>query len=156
MLLLQFRNIGGAKRYSFPYFKKYWGCYSTPSTPSSTGPVKSYYFSLRTRIQLLKSPLLLYLLNMKILHIQFHIKASTHILILIMNHQFLRHLKSTRKLQNLQLYEPMQIKIVKIDPKGPSINNVVSISHFLGTLQTPIASRCPWAYNPSWATSPLA
>ena len=33
--ILQSRNIGGAKRYPLPHFKKYWGCYSTPS---STGP----------------------------------------------------------------------------------------------------------------------
>ena len=32
--LLQSRNIGGAKSLYFTYFKKYWECYSTPSTPT--------------------------------------------------------------------------------------------------------------------------
>ena len=38
---LQFRNIGGAKCSYFACFEKYWGCYSTPSTPSFATPVRS-------------------------------------------------------------------------------------------------------------------
>ena len=36
--ILQSKNIGGAKCLYFIYFKKYWGCYSTPSTPGSGAP----------------------------------------------------------------------------------------------------------------------
>ena len=32
--------IGGAKCLHFTYFKKYWGFYSNPSTPSSGPPVE--------------------------------------------------------------------------------------------------------------------
>ena len=39
MLLMQYRNTYWyAKSYFSPYFKKYWGYHSTPSTPSSMDP----------------------------------------------------------------------------------------------------------------------
>ena len=46
-------NIGGAKCWYFTYIKKYWGCYSTHSTPSSDAliPIQDYKLgrSVRSR-----------------------------------------------------------------------------------------------------------
>ena len=53
---LHSRNIGGAKCLYFTYFKKCWGCYSTPSTPQFRRPclvsifhAKIIFFPLKNR-----------------------------------------------------------------------------------------------------------